>query len=315
MPFVARLPKISVLLPCYKQGDLVHQAVESVLAQNFADWELIVSDDASPDHTFTILQKLAQQDPRIRLFRQEKNLGMVENWNFCLQQARGTAVKLMGGDDLLSRQDCLSRQWQTLQESGAALVACARTVIDEKSEPVTTLRNLPTGIYSVPGILPQFLMHPDNLIGEPVCCLFPRARAVRGFNLRYRQNTDIEMWLHLLDQGSLAYDAEPLVAFRTHRNQASTANWQSGLALEEHRVLMLERALSPILPARVKFQVLQRGKETLDYADSTKIRQAVDRLAGEMGIPALRWHGLIHYVNRTFARWKRSLMKRLPRRI
>lgn len=306
------LPKISVLLPYYKQEDFVRQAVESVLAQNFADWELIVSDDASPDHTFTILQKLAQQDPRIRLFRQEKNLGMVENWNFCLQQARGTAVKLMGGDDLLSRQDCLSRQWQSLQESEAALVACARTVIDETSKPMTILRNLPTGLYSAPDILPNFLMHQDNLVGEPVCCLFPRSKAARGFSPHYRQNTDIEMWLHLLEQGPLAYDAEPMVAFRTHRDQASAANWQSGLALEEHRVLILEKALSPGISGRVKFQVLQRGRHTLDYADSAKIRQAIAQLAKEMGIPSLWWHGLVHYVNRTMTRWKNSLRKRLP---
>jgi hypothetical protein len=308
---VAGSPKISVLLPCHAQAHFVREAVTSVLTQDFADWELVASDDASPDPTFTILQELAQLDPRIRLFRQEKNLGMVENWNFCLQEARGTAIKLMGGDDRLKRPDCLSRQWQSLQNPGVTLVACARNIIDESSRTVSTLAGLPTGIFPSAEVIPRMLEHQDNLIGEPVCCLFRRADATRGFNLTYRQNTDIEMWFHLLDQGSLAFDAEPLVAFRTHRNQASASNWQSGLALEEHRVLMLERALSPILPARVKFQVWQRGKETLHSTDSAKIRQAVNRLAGEMGIPALGWHGLNHYVKRTLARGGRSLRKRL----
>jgi hypothetical protein len=304
-------PKISVLLPCFSQERFVRESVESVLAQDFTDWELVASDDASPDNTFSILQEMAQMDPRIRLFHQKKNLGMVANWNFCLHQARGEAVKLMGGDDRLDRTDCLCRQWQSLQTPGVALVACARRIIDESSSELEALVNLPSGVFSQDKIIPKMLVHQDNLIGEPVCCLFRRADAGRGFNPRYRQNTDIEMWLYLLQKGGLAYDVQPLVAFRTHGSQASIANWHSGVALEEHRLLMLEQASSYNIPPATKFHVLCRAENALRFTPSTKIREASEQLAQQLGWKNIFIYRILHHVRRTLSRWKRSISKRI----
>ena len=247
-------PKISVLLPCYRQERFVREAVESVLMQDFPDWEMVASDDASPDGTAAILEEYARRDPRIRFCHQKSNLGMVENWNWCLQQGQGEAVKLMGGDDRLLSSDCLSRQWKSLQRPGVALAACARHIMDADSRVVQTLSNLPAGFYSAAKILPRMLVHQDNLVGEPVCCLFRRSDAPRGFNPAYRQNTDIEMWLHLLKKGGLVYDPAPLVGFRIHHQQASTLNWQSGLAQEEHRVLFCKESMGEGVPPGQNFK-------------------------------------------------------------
>jgi len=304
-------PKISVLLPCFSQERFVRESVESVQAQDFTDWEMVASDDASPDNTFIILHEMAQMDPRIRLFRQTKNLGMVQNWNFCLHQARGSALKLMGGDDRLNRSDCLSRQWQSLQIPGVALAASARNIIDHSSCKLETLVNLPSGVCSQYKIIPKILEHQDNLIGEPVCCLFRRSDALRGFSESIKQNTDIEMWLHLLQRGGLAYDPKPLVEFRRHLNQASQQNWISGLALEEHRLLMLRYALDKQVPPATKFHVLFRAKETLVYAPSERIQEAANLLASHLGAVEMSKFRALHHVRRTFSRWKRSISKRI----
>jgi glycosyltransferase involved in cell wall biosynthesis len=189
---ILNLTKISVLLPCYEQSRFLPEALDSVLRQDFNDLEVIASDDASSDNTYSVLQDYAARDPRIRIFHQPSNLGMVANWNFCLRQARGEAVKLMGGDDRLDRVDCLSRQWQSLQAPCVALAASARSIIDESSSNIETLINLPFGIFSQDEIIPRMFVHQDNLIGEPVCCLFRRTHATRGFHPAYLQNTDIE---------------------------------------------------------------------------------------------------------------------------
>ena len=249
-------PRISVLIPCYQQARFLPEALDSVLRQDFHDLEVIASDDASSDNTFSILQDYASRDSRIRIFHQPSNLGMVENWNFCLREARGEAVKLMGGDDRLDRPDCLSRQWQSLQTPGVALVACSRKIIDADGRFLECIANLPRGYLPPAKIIPKMLEHQDNLIGEPVCSLFRRSDAVRGFSESIKQNTDIEMWLHLLQRGGLAYDPEPVVVFRRHLNQASQQNWISGLAREEHCLLMLRYALDNHVPPATKFHVL-----------------------------------------------------------
>jgi glycosyltransferase involved in cell wall biosynthesis len=305
------VPKISVLIPSFRQARFLPEALDSVLRQDFNDLEVIASDDASPDHTYSVLQDYAARDPRIRIFHQPSNLGMVANWNFCLRQARGEAVKLMGGDDRLDRADCLSRQWQSLQTPRVALAACARSIINESSIKVETLVNLRSGVFSQDKIIPKILEHQDNLIGEPVCCLFRRSDAVRGFSDSIKQNTDIEMWLHLLQRGGLAYDSEPLVEFRHHLNQASQQNWISGLALEEHCLLMLRHALDDQVPSATKFHVLFRAKESLVYAKSEKIREAANFLASRLGSFEMAKQKALHRVRRTFSRWKQSISKRI----
>jgi len=303
--------KVSVLIPCYHQAQFLPEALDSVLRQDFQDLEVIASDDASPDNTFSVLQDYSRRDSRIRIFHQPSNLGMVKNWNFCLLQARGEAVKLMGGDDRLNRSDCLSRQWDSLQTPGVALAASARNIIDHSSCKLESLVNLPSGVFSQEKIIPKILEHQDNLIGEPVCCLFRRSDALRGFSKSIKQNTDIEMWLHLLQRGGLAYDSEPLVEFRRHFNQASQQNWMSGLALEEHRLLMLKHALDDQVPTATKFHVLFRAEETLVYAPSQKIREAANILTSHLGPIEMAKYRALHHVRRTFSRWKRSISKRI----
>jgi glycosyltransferase involved in cell wall biosynthesis len=304
-------PKISVLIPCYHQAQFLPEALDSVLRQDFQDLEVIASDDASPDNTFSVLQDYSRRDSRIRIFHQPSNLGMVENWNFSLRQARGEAVKLMGGDDRLDRADCLSRQWQSLQIPGVALAACARRIINVSSVKIETLVNLPSGVFSQDKIIPKILEHQDNLIGEPVCCLFRRSDAARGFSDSIKQNTDIEMWLHLLQRGGLAYDSEPLVEFRRHFNQASQQNQLSGLALEEHRLLMQRHALDDQVPSATKFHVLFRARETLIYAPSEKIREAANLLASNLGAVEMAKQGALYHIRRTLSRWRRSISKRI----
>jgi len=306
-------PKISVLIPCYQQARFLPEALDSVLCQDFHDLEVIASDDASSDNSFPILQDYARRETRIRIFRQPTNLGMVENWNFCLSQARGEAVKLMGGDDRLDRTDCLSRQWQSLQSPRVALVACARKIIDPSSRTLEALVNLPSGVFSQDKIIPKMLVHQDNLIGEPVCCLFRRSDAVRGFSDSIKQNTDIEMWLHLLKRGGLAYDSDLLVEFRHHLNQASQQNWISGLAREEHCHLMLRYALDNHVPPATKFHVLFRAEETLVYAPSQKIREAANILTSHFSPIEMAKQKALHRARRTMRNWGKSLRKRFLR--
>jgi glycosyltransferase involved in cell wall biosynthesis len=306
-------PRISVLIPCYQQARFLPEALDSVLCQDFQDLEVIASNDASPDNTFSVLQDYSRRDSRIRIFHQPSNLGMVENWNFCLRQAQGEAVKLMGGDDRLDRIDCLSRQWQSLQIPGVALAACARRIINESSVKIETLVNLPSGVCSQDKIIPKILEHQDNLIGEPVCCLFRRKDATRGFHPEYLQNTDIEMWLHILRFGELAYDTEPYVAFRHHSGQASSLNNKRGLSLEEHRLVMLKYALDHPISSGTKFHVLWAAEKALRVTSSIEIREASEQLAHQLGWKNIFIHRILHRIRRTLDRWKRTISKRIFR--
>jgi glycosyltransferase involved in cell wall biosynthesis len=92
-------PRVSILVPAYNAEPYVETAIRSVVAQTFEDWELVAVDDASSDRTLEILRSFA--GPRVRIERNERNLGMTGNWNRCLSLARGELVLKLDADDAL----------------------------------------------------------------------------------------------------------------------------------------------------------------------------------------------------------------------
>jgi succinoglycan biosynthesis protein ExoO len=90
-------PKVSIVIPAYNASDYIAKAVESALEQTLSDIETIVVDDASTDNTVAIVE--AFDDPRLKLIRNEQNLGIQASRNRALMAASGKWVALLDADD------------------------------------------------------------------------------------------------------------------------------------------------------------------------------------------------------------------------
>jgi glycosyltransferase involved in cell wall biosynthesis len=97
------LPRLTVGLPVYNGEKFVAESIEALLGQSFTDFELIISDNASTDGTGDICRRYEKEDPRVRYFRQPKNVGLAPNHNFVAEQARGELFKWASNDDLYAR--------------------------------------------------------------------------------------------------------------------------------------------------------------------------------------------------------------------
>ena len=109
-------PKISVLIPLYNRKHFISDAVDSVLRQTFQDFELIIRDDVSTDGGFEFVQeKYSKQisEGKIKLFRNEKNLGEFPSTNKLISEAEGKYFTILHSDDLY-----LSHALQHLYEEG-----------------------------------------------------------------------------------------------------------------------------------------------------------------------------------------------------
>ena len=95
------LPLVSVLVGVYNQAKVVEISVNSILAQSYQNIELIISDDSSTDGSPEVLQRIAKTNRKVRLFLQEKNLGITRNYNFLAERARGKYIALFAGDDVM----------------------------------------------------------------------------------------------------------------------------------------------------------------------------------------------------------------------
>lgn len=120
------VPQVSIGMPVYNGEPFIRKALDSLLAQSFTDFELIISDNASNDGTEAICRAYAAKDERIRYVRQAENLGAMPNFQFALREALGTFFMWAAADDRWSANyvaDCV-RTLQTYENIGFVATNC-----------------------------------------------------------------------------------------------------------------------------------------------------------------------------------------------
>ncbi len=246
------IPMVSVCIPVY--GGVAHlsQAIDSILAQDFTDFELLIIDDHSPDDIAGIVNRY--QDTRIHFLSNPENLGAEGNWNRCLNEARGRYFKLMPMDDLLT-PDCLEKQVRVLEqdiEQRIALVFCARSIIDAEGH-VFMKRAYPRkkpGSISGMTLIRQCLQRGTNLIGEPAAVMLRRSLAseVGLFDAGVPYVIDLDYWFRLLLRGDGYYLPEILASFRV-----SHGSWSVRIGtkqISEFRRFIAKIAQNPVFQIR-----------------------------------------------------------------
>jgi len=217
-------PRVSVGIPAYNGERFIGTAVESVLAQTWADFELYVIDDASTDGTLGRVRRFS--DPRLRIISNETNIGQEGNWNMVLREARGEFIKLLPQDDVL-HSDCLRKQVEIFDNpanSSVVLTCCSRNIIDANGRILIkrSFRNRRGRIQGLQAVR-ESVRSGTNLIGEPGSVLMksdilPRAGLFNAANFYV---IDLDLWARILLYGDLFVLPEPLCSFRVASGSAS----------------------------------------------------------------------------------------------
>jgi glycosyltransferase involved in cell wall biosynthesis len=308
-------PKVSVLIPVYNGARHLPDCLASVLAQDFTDMEILIADDGSTDGTVEIIRDFAARDARIRWWQNPRNLGLTQNHNICLREARGEFIKYVHVDDKLLSPTTLTRMVEALeQDAKVSLVATGAHIIDEQSKVLNVQNNFRhTGNRDGKAVIVQCLEQNRNLIGEPTRTLFRLNQAQRGFDGRYRQIGDMEMWFHLLEQGRFAYLAEPLIAYRVHPQQATALDQRTGASVDEHLILFTDYYRKPWLreyaTRRMWFKQIYYLRKKYGPRAQTLAAEAMTRLKPFWY--AVYW--LEHKFARPFVKLKERLLRRLTK--
>ena len=125
---------VSIITPCYNGASYISETIESVIAQTYENWEMIIIDDGSKDNSADIVKKYQSQDKRIILI-QQANAGSAAARNKGIRMAEGQYICLLDADDIWL-PEFLEKQINFLEEKGAICVACAYDHIDDKSNDV-----------------------------------------------------------------------------------------------------------------------------------------------------------------------------------
>lgn len=232
-------PKVSVIMPVYNGEPFLLEAVDSILAQTYTDFELLVINDGSTDDTVAILQ--SYDDPRIMLIHNDGNLGLIATLNRGIDLARGEYLVRMDCDDI-SLPERLRKQADFL-DANPRVGVCGIWYREFGDLVSRTTRCAPDHASIKCGML----FNPT--IGHPSVIMRKSALLANGlrYDPGYRHAEDYQLWAQALKFFEFANLPEVLLYYRVHECQItrSCAEEQMQSAGEVRRSLLLELGLQP----------------------------------------------------------------------
>lgn len=243
-----KLPLVSVCIPTYNGEKYLDQCLTSMLSQTFLDYEIIIVDDFSSDGTLDIANSYAKKHEFIHVFKNEKNLGLVGNWNRCVDHASGRWIKFLFQDDWLDPV-CLEKMVEAGEKTSASLVVCRREFIFENAS--NAIREeyskflgkySPDNVFSGKEIIDNvyfcktILSYIDiNYIGEPTAVLIRRKifDELGKFDSSFIQLCDLEFFLRVGVRYGMTFVPETLAFFRVHQSSTTSLNAKSKVFLKD----------------------------------------------------------------------------------
>ncbi|MFJ6324045.1 MULTISPECIES: glycosyltransferase [unclassified Rhizobium] len=219
-------PKVSVVIPAYNHEKYVVEAVESVLAQSYQNFELLIMDDGSTDTTPQILRRYAD-DPKVKLFLFEKNRGAAHSHNHGILESRGEYIALLNSDDVWEPNKLAEQVAFLDAHPEIAAVFTPASFIGEQSQPLADHQHHLGRIFDQPNrtrhewlrffFVRNALCHPSSLVRRE--CY----EELGLYDPRFGNLPDYEMWIRLCLKHEIHVMPKPLIRFRIRDGEAQAS--------------------------------------------------------------------------------------------
>ena len=220
-------PKVSVCIPVYNGSNFIAESIESVLAQTFEDFQLLVVDNCSTDNTGEIVSNFS--DSRLEYVRNKKNLGIVGNHNHCMRLAKGEYICIWHHDDVMLPGN-LKFKVQLLDEHPeVGFVHSNIILIDDRGEVVvpeiwfegSRHDYIEDGLTAFKKYI-SYLHNGASIFIGAVLARRSSYQKVGQFNAELPYCLDSEMWLRMMLFYKIGCIGTPLVKYRVHQSTASS---------------------------------------------------------------------------------------------
>ena len=231
-------PAISVVLPVYNAEAYVREAVESILAQTFTDFECIIINDGSTDGSGAILRELAARDTRIVLV-ERPNEGLVSALNEGIKIARADLIARMDADDVAMPERFALQHARMIQDPGLAVLGSFIRVMDKAGDITRLGDHFPLTSEQAT----RYVEHSGYLVAHPAV-MMRRGAVLKagGYRKAFSHAEDYDLWLRMIDLGyAIANLLQPLLNYREHGANVSAVHLEAQrrstiLARFAHRV-------------------------------------------------------------------------------
>ncbi len=181
--------KVSVIMAVYNSEKSIHTAIESILNQTYKDFEFIIVDDGSSDNSYEIIKKYANNDTRIRLIKNDNNIGLTKSLNKAIKQAKGQIIARQDDDDI-SLPDRLSLQVKFLEKNPDYSFCGCNGIIKQNKEELQEYFDFNEIRKNL--IINNCFAHPSIAIRKSVFGKFGY------YDENYLYGQDYEMWCRLV---------------------------------------------------------------------------------------------------------------------
>ena len=213
---------VSVVIPSYNSEKFINDTINSVLNQTYNNFLITVVDDKSTDKTVEIVNSF--KDKRVKIVQNESNIGIINNFNKCLDTGKKAEYTvIMCNDDLLEKDYLEKKIEEFKKDDEVVLVSNATRIINEEGKKLLIRRNIKNEKIDGNKAL-EYSLKKGNIFGEPTCIMLKSKYIdkVGYFNEKLKHTLDWEYYIRFSMQGKVVFKKEILSSFRISNNSHSS---------------------------------------------------------------------------------------------
>ncbi|ELY2668320.1 glycosyltransferase family 2 protein [Cronobacter sakazakii] len=205
---------VSIIMPSWNSELTIADSINSIIRQTYTNWELIITDDCSSDGTIRLLKEFANEEPRIKLFFNDKNSGAGISRNNCIKNAKGRFIAFLDSDDMWHPEK-LSRQVAFMLNNNYALTYTAYKKINQKGNVI--------GHINPPARVNYSELLKSNVIGC-LTAIYDAQKLGKVYMPEIRKRQDMALWLKILEKIDYAWCLPEELAFYREGHESLSSN-------------------------------------------------------------------------------------------
>ena len=217
-------------MTCFNEEEYIFESVNSVLSSNFTEFELVIIDDGSTDSSPSIISAMSQIDSRIRIFRNEQNLGVASSKNFGLKLCQGDLIAMMDADDICL-PDRFIRQIVFMEANPTVVISGGAMYLMSEGSPA--LKPAVTNNLQKQLMLQNIFNHPTIILRRELM-----ESGDFKYSPRFKHTEDYRLWTKLAYKVKMENLENPLIYFRANKAASKSNSAKAPIRREIEIVLI-----------------------------------------------------------------------------
>lgn len=298
------MEKVDILLATYNGEQYLREQLNSILSQSYSNFRLLISDDLSTDGTREILAEYVEKDKRIIIFNQEKNLGVVKNFEFLLKKVENKYYMFSDQDDIW-KENKIEKSIQTLEETNSDLVYTDLEVVDENLNVTYKSYWKLKGIYNKIKKYNNFeSLYLNNFVTG--CTILSKKEFIKEVLPLPNTSKFVlhDYWIPLIlsQKHKITYIEEPLIKYRQHKNNkvGSKKKTDELKSFEEIRSLFInvkKEHFTVFIENEDKFideKIKKLNKEAIEYYEMLEKKKNINFRKWGLFIKLYKYEGFVY---------------------